>query len=224
METPAPTQPTATTQIPPPQATTTTPIDPQHPSRKHRAPSAATVQSTLRRLQHDIPLIAHGVKSRARPVHVRYCSDTEVLEWQTDRARRQQQQLRHNNNNNSNNNLDNHGQRLPLANIMYIDVGKKTMALLQQTNVSDEHCFSLLTASGSLDLQASTTLERDALVSCFSLLLDQVHDRDWRLLYEETASSVAVASGGGGAAAAAAAASGPWSPASASSSPSCASL
>ena len=45
-------------------------------------------------------------------------------------------------------------------------------------------CFSLLTQNGSLDLQANSKLERDALVSCFSMILDDVHTEDWRALYE----------------------------------------
>jgi len=72
---------------------------------------------------------------------------------------------------------------------MYIDVGKKTRALLKNDDYSvpANMCFSLLTANGSLDLQTYSKLERDALVSCFSLLLDRIH-ADWRRLYEDSTS------------------------------------
>jgi hypothetical protein len=71
--------------------------------------------------------------------------------------------------------------------VLYIDVGKKTTALkrLDDVKVPDPTCFSLLTQNGSLDLQASSKLERDALVSCFSMILDDVHaNANWRELYE----------------------------------------
>jgi hypothetical protein len=75
--------------------------------------------------------------------------------------------------------------KIVLKQILYIDVGKKTQALqLTPTSVPDTTCWSLLTQNGSLDLQASTPLERDALVSCFSMILDDVHEEDWRALYE----------------------------------------
>ena len=53
-----------------------------------------------------------------------------------------------------------------------------------QKTIPDATCFSLLTQNGSLDLQANSKLERDALVSCFSMILDDVHEEDWRALYE----------------------------------------
>ena len=60
-----------------------------------------------------------------------------------------------------------------------------------------------MTQNGSLDLQASSKLERDALVSCFSMILDDVHTEDWRAIYEATPepsmanSSIANGNGGG---------------------------
>jgi hypothetical protein len=66
-------------------------------------------------------------------------------------------------------------------------VGKKTNALQRLElvgQVAEQTCFSLLTQNGSLDLQANSKLERDALVSCFSMILDDVHAEDWRALYE----------------------------------------
>ena len=44
---------------------------------------------------------------------------------------------------------------------------------------------------GSLDLQANSKLERDAVVSALSYILDQVHwGTDWRKLHEESSTIV----------------------------------
>ena len=83
--------------------------------------------------------------------------------------------------------------RIPAGNVLYIDVGKKTTALLQTpaTAVAPSTCFSLLTQAGSLDLQANSKLERDAVVSALSYILDQVHrGTDWRKLYDESSTIV----------------------------------
>ena len=77
-----------------------------------------------------------------------------------------------------------------MPNVLYIDVGKRTSAFLKTDDktVPESCCFSLLTQNGSLDLQANSNLERDSLVSCFSLILDQVHEGNWRAMYEESSS------------------------------------
>lgn len=76
--------------------------------------------------------------------------------------------------------------KIPVPNILYIDVGKKTSALMKTSVVVPATvCFSLLTQNGSLDLQTNSKLERDALVCCLSMALDEVHSQDWRRLYEE---------------------------------------
>jgi hypothetical protein len=67
--------------------------------------------------------------------------------------------------------------QVPLSHIMYVNVGKQTTALRRVENaaVNESLCFSLLTKEGSLDLEANSPRERDALVSCFSLVFDEVH-------------------------------------------------
>jgi len=72
---------------------------------------------------------------------------------------------------------------VPLTNIMYIDAGKQTTALrrVENSGIPENLCFSLLTKEGSLDLEASSPLERDALVTSFSLVLDEIHSQlNWR--------------------------------------------
>lgn len=75
---------------------------------------------------------------------------------------------------------------------MYVDVGKQTTALRRVENaaVSETLCFSLLTKEGSLDLEANSQRERDALVSCFSLVLDEVHAQNWRDIYRGPSSDM----------------------------------
>ena len=76
---------------------------------------------------------------------------------------------------------------IALQEVLYVDVGKST-AVLQLLDIHDDFCFSLLTNGGSLDLQASNKLERDALISCcLCLILDTVYnhllpEQSWRWL------------------------------------------
>eukprot|EP00957_Ditylum_brightwellii_P059050 4478634-Ditylum_brightwellii.AAC.1 len=88
-----------------------------------------------------------------------------------------------------------------ISDVLYIDIGKETSALRRVENkkLKQEECFSLLTKSGSLDLRVmpmkkeekeikeKTYLfhkeKRNALVSCFCLLMDEVHQDNWRALY-----------------------------------------
>ena len=75
---------------------------------------------------------------------------------------------------------------------MYVDIGKQTTALRRVENaaVSESLCFSLLTKEGSLDLEANSPRERDALVQCFSLVLDEVHAQNWRDIYRGPSSDM----------------------------------
>ena len=81
---------------------------------------------------------------------------------------------------------------VPLSHIMYVDVGKQTTALRRVENaaVPEALCFSLLTKEGSLDLEANSPRERDALVSCFSMVLDEVHAQNWRDIYRGPSSDM----------------------------------
>jgi hypothetical protein len=165
---------------------------PGHPAIP-RLPSAKILQETMQRLQsRGIRLVAHGVASDSKRVWIKFSQDDESLSWQTEFPRKIPNQL---------------GEvslvmmrgalhRIALVNILYVDVGKKTNAWRkpENKNILDTVCFSLLTQNGSLDLQANSRLERDALVSCFSMVLDQVHTQDWRLLYAESPGTSAVQS------------------------------
>jgi hypothetical protein len=165
-----------------------TPPSPEHPSIE-RVPSSTILSETMRRLKdRGVRLIAHGVQCEPKRVWIELDEDTYSLSWQTEFPRKVSNQL---------------GEvsivlmrgcihKIALPNVLYIDVGKKTSALMrpENRNVTEACCFSLLTQNGSLDLQTSSRLERDALVSCFSMILDHVHDRDWRNMYDEGSSVI----------------------------------
>lgn len=205
---PAPTRYPMTPQRDPAVATTTdsihrrrnNPPSPEHPALK-KIPPNRIIAETMGRLQgRGIRLVAHGVHCDPKRVWIKLEDDTQTVTWQTEFPRRVPNQS---------------GQvsivlmrgslhRIALTNVLYIDVGKKTNALnrLDPTKVPEATCFSLLTQNGSLDLQANSKLERDSLVSCFSMILDDVHaNEDWRALYEASPdpslANSSVAGGGG---------------------------
>jgi hypothetical protein len=175
-----------------------------------RMPDPAIVQDTMYRLQNKgIRLMAHGVQSEPRRIWLRVChfppsrrNDTSISDsssssdddsrsdlgplaptivWQTEIAHPTANGTRM---------VWMRGPEHPLAvvNIVYIDVGKQTAALRQtsDTRVPPATCCSLLTHQGSLDVQAHSRLERDAIVTCLCHVLDAVHRPDWRAVYEES--------------------------------------
>ena len=159
------------------------------PSPKHPAistmPTEDIVNETMDRLKgRGIRLIAHGVQCETKRVWIRLDEDTTSVTWQTEFPRR----VPTVNGDVSIVLMRGSLHKIALPNVLYIDVGKKTTALKKPQNrhVVDSLCFSLLTQNGSLDLQTNSSLERDALVSCFSMVLDQIHTQDWRKLYEES--------------------------------------
>ena len=213
-----------------------TPPSPEHPALK-KIPPNKIIAETMARLQgRGIRLVAHGVHCDPKRVWIRLQDSDDndnddtngggkkgepSVTWQTEFPRRVPDQS---------------GQvsivlmrgslhSIALKNVLYIDVGKKTHALQLTSSsninsntsnavVPDTVCMSLLTQNGSLDLQANSKLERDSLVSCFSMILDDIHNEDWRALYEASPEpslansnlSGSVGAGFGAAAAAAAAA------------------
>mmetsp|Transcript_31829 Transcript_31829/g.46939 ORF Transcript_31829/g.46939 Transcript_31829/m.46939 type:complete len:284 (-) Transcript_31829:1133-1984(-) len=125
-------------------------------------------------------IIAHG--SRGKPKTVRLQLTESAITWRTEtrkkglEAKPKMGKL----------------HQVPLSHIMYVDVGKQTTALrrVENASVSEALCFSLLTKEGSLDLEANSPRERDALVSCFSLVLDEVHAQNWRDIYRGPSSDM----------------------------------
>lgn len=136
------------------------------------------ISSTMQRLRDTgILVIAHG--SRGKPKTVRVQLDENAIMWHSEGKKRK-----------SNKQPKEH--RVPLSHIMYVDVGKQTIALrrVENASVPDSVCLSLLTREGSLDLEVGNTGERDALVGCFSLVLDEVHARNWRDVYRAPSSDL----------------------------------
>lgn len=124
-------------------------------------------------------IVAHG--SRGKPKTVRLQLTESAITWRTETRKKRDLQPKM-------------GKlhQVPLSHIMYVDVGKQTTALRRVDNaaVSESLCFSLLTKEGSLDLEANSQRERDALVSCFSLVLDEVHAQNWRDIYRGPSSDM----------------------------------
>jgi hypothetical protein len=129
-------------------------------------------------------IVAHG--SRGKPKTVRLQLTESAITWRTETRRK----------------TGPRGEitkpkmgklhQVPLSHIMYVDVGKQTTALRRVENaaVPEQLCFSLLTKEGSLDLEANSPRERDALVACFSLVLDEVHAANWRDIYRGPSSDM----------------------------------
>jgi len=143
------------------------------PSNDEVALSAAMQQ--LR--DPGVLIVAHG--SRGKPKTVRLQLTENSITWRTETRKK---------------NVNGQYTKeiklgklhsVTLANIMYVDVGKQTTALRRVENsaVPEALCFSLLTKEGSLDLESNSPRERDALVSCFSSVLDKVHAQNWRDIY-----------------------------------------
>jgi len=127
-------------------------------------------------------IVAHG--SRGKPKTVRLVLTETAITWRTEMRKKNA-----------------HGgkelklgklHQVPLSHIMYVDIGKQTTALrrVENASVSEALCFSLLTKEGSLDLEANSPRERDALVQCFSLVLDEVHAQNWRDIYRGPSSDM----------------------------------
>mmetsp|Transcript_1241 Transcript_1241/g.2844 ORF Transcript_1241/g.2844 Transcript_1241/m.2844 type:complete len:444 (-) Transcript_1241:85-1416(-) len=177
------------------------PPSPEHPALK-KIPPNKIIAETMARLQgRGIRLVAHGVHCDPKRVWIRLQEEQTgepSVTWQTEFPRRVPDQ----NGNVSIVLMRGSLHSIALKNILYIDVGKKTHALALAKGVSETMCLSLLTQNGSLDLQANSKLERDSLVSCFSMILDDIHEEDWRALYEASpepslANSSTVFSSGG---------------------------
>jgi hypothetical protein len=134
------------------------------------------ISTTMQQLRDSgIQIIAHG--SRGKPKKVRLVLTENAIEWRTESKRKNKVGKMH---------------QVPLTHIMYVDVGKATTALRRVENaaIPENVCLSLLTKDGSLDLEASSSLERDALVNCFSLVLDEVHAQNWRDVYRAPSSDM----------------------------------
>jgi len=168
------------------------PPSPGHPAIQ-KLPSQKILDETMQRLKtRGIRLVAHGVASESKRVWIKLEEDTTSLSWQTEFPRK----VPNGSGEVSLVMMRGALHRIALPNILYVDVGKKTNALMKKSDseVPESICFSLLTQNGSLDLQANSRLERDALVSCFSMTLDEIHPQDWRSLYAESPDTSAVQS------------------------------
>lgn len=149
--------------------------------------SEVVVSATMQELRDPgLRLIAHGTKSKPRGIWLQL--HHTVLIWQTESPSKQSKDKK----DSPKKLIRGKEHHVPLVDILYVDVGKHTDALrkIENASVLEEVCFSLLTKRGSLDLQAYSVVQRDALVSCFSLVLDEIHANhgDWRKIYRAPSS------------------------------------
>mmetsp|Transcript_30155 Transcript_30155/g.46138 ORF Transcript_30155/g.46138 Transcript_30155/m.46138 type:complete len:873 (-) Transcript_30155:35-2653(-) len=172
------------------------PIHPNAPYNQHRVPSQMVLSSTLTSLREPgIRLHAHGTQCDPRRIWIQLNPHTEVIEWKTE-------QIVNRSEGDGSEPKFSLGpvHIIKLRDVVFVDVGKTTAALqlLQEkkgvsdgsgsgganssserknanTCITNEMCLSILTRNGSLDLNAANKLERDALVSCFCLILDTIH-------------------------------------------------
>jgi hypothetical protein len=153
---------------------------PKHPAISNTPPQSINVE-TMKHLQSSgIRMMAHGVHCEPRKVWISI--DDQSIIWQSEF----QKGIPDMNGKRSFVAVRGSLHRIDWKSIEYIDVGKRTDALKQATAVADHLCFSLLTPDGSLDLQSNSQLERDTLVSCLGIKLDEVHGGDWRQLFTTT--------------------------------------
>lgn len=161
----------------------------QHPAIRSQ-PSGVVLHETMTRLEsRGIRLLAHGVQCEPKRVWIRIPDNgRNNLIWQTEFQKQVTNSL---------------GEQsvvlvrggihtIDMSQVVYLDVGKKTTAFIkpESRHLSASSCFSLLTGNGSLDLQASSKLERDALVCCLSKLLDASKGSgEWRRLYQPSPTS-----------------------------------
>mmetsp|Transcript_36728 Transcript_36728/g.74833 ORF Transcript_36728/g.74833 Transcript_36728/m.74833 type:complete len:303 (-) Transcript_36728:1133-2041(-) len=138
------------------------------------------VSAAMQQLREPgVLIVAHG--SRGKPKTVRLQLTESAVTWRTETRKKSSGEPK-----------VGKLHQVPLAHIMYVDVGKQTTALrrVENSSVPESLCFSLLTKEGSLDLEANSPRERDALVSCFSLVLDEVHAQNWRDIYRGPSSEM----------------------------------
>ena len=149
---------------------------PKHPALE-RVPSFLIRLETMKVLRVvGIRVIAHGIHSQSRRIWISI--DDQSLIWHSEYKTK----LPNNAGDSSLLAIRGPSHRIDWEAIKYIDIGKHTDALKQLSpSIGGRLCFSILTEHGSLDLQAKSRLERDALVSCLCNMLDEYNNSEkWR--------------------------------------------
>ena len=73
----------------------------------------------------------------------------------------------------------NGGREIALADVMFVDTGKRTLGFTSAasaTSADERRCFSIVTSNQSLDLEASSSMEREAMVQGFSMLISHTEE------------------------------------------------
>ena len=156
-------------------------INPSHPAIANTPPKSLNNETTKLLQAGGIRVLAYGIHSKPRRIWL--SMDTQSVIWQSEYLK--------NVPNTATGRTTSISMRGPIhriywKNIEYIDVGKRTGVFKHHQSIKTPHsknasssvdnhhlCFSILTAEGSLDLQANSELERDTVVSSLSMKLDE---------------------------------------------------
>ena len=118
------------------------------------AGTSTTLAWALRGILSDgVNMIQHGATGPAVQVHLSLRKN--VLYWSGGRP-------------------VNGRRELPIPEIMFIDIGKNTAGFVSghsAKQVDQDLCFSLVTSDQSLDLEATSKMEREAMAQGFSMLM-----------------------------------------------------
>mmetsp|Transcript_2195 Transcript_2195/g.4000 ORF Transcript_2195/g.4000 Transcript_2195/m.4000 type:complete len:276 (+) Transcript_2195:34-861(+) len=138
--------------------------------QNHTLPKHVNVRSMIEeRVRHrftqppGLRLIAHGIKVRPRPVWIQLHVDDNIihgadttselhncLTWRAElKASSSSQEGAFSNNTPSLGSI----RKVSLTDIIGIELGQKTVALKRLQSVRESECFSILTSTGTLDLQ-----------------------------------------------------------------------
>merc|ERR1712070_1263177 len=96
-------------------------------------------------LASGVNILQHCIKGPVAQIHLTLNRD--IISWSGGRSVNGSRELR-------------------VSDIMFVDIGKRTVAFvsgMSSQNVNEDCCFSLVTSNQSLDLQASSKMEREAM-------------------------------------------------------------
>jgi len=71
--------------------------------------------------------------------------------------------------------------QLDLSEVLFVEVGKQTPVLRTGSGagVDEDHCLSLITPNMSVDFEASSKVEREAMAQGFALLINDIKTGDY---------------------------------------------
>lgn len=121
-------------------------------------PDAALLSTFTSVMQHGINVMLHTAKG-PKQIQLTMDDTTSTLKWNSAKmfARKKNE--------------------LQLSRVLFIELGKQTnnFHLASAKVTADDLCFSLVTQDSTLDIEASSKVERDALAQGFAIMLARIH-------------------------------------------------